>query len=98
MPVLMQTTGVLPLSISPINSSQIQIGLSAPYLGAKDPELFSVQMYNIYDSSISIDLTVTGIDAFSGNLQLKYLGGVSSGYYKFKITAADIGRIKANDL
>ena len=55
-------------------------------------------MYNIYDSDEYVDLTVTGIDAFSGNLQLRYLGGLSSGYYKFKITASDIGRIKADDL
>ena len=99
MPVLMKATNILPESISPINSSQIRIQLSSPYLGIKEAEFYTVEMYNIYDSSISVGLTVTGIDNLSGgSLVLRYLGGVSSGYYKFRINASDVGKIDTEDI
>ena len=66
---MMQALAVYPLTgISPINSSKIQIAFSDPYDGILDPEFFSVEMYNIYDASVVLDMSVVGVDPISSNL------------------------------
>ena len=68
-PRMMQALAVYPLTgISPINSSKIQIAFSDPYDGILDPEFFSVEMYNIYDASVVLDMSVVGVDPISSNL------------------------------
>lgn len=91
----MHVTSVLPESISPVNASEIQMGISFPYFGVMEPEYFTVQMFNIYDPSTVLDLSVTGVDAVAGNLKLRYMGGAVSGYYQFSVQAKDVGRISA---